>query len=81
MDIRIGNERAYCLTSKGELFEVKLSQKKEGAEIQKINVETSAILDFSIGESHSLILGDIVTQTPYAENTFQTLKNMNSYST
>ena len=40
MDIRIGNERVYGLTSKGELYEVKLSQKKEGAEVNKISVQT-----------------------------------------
>ena len=39
MDIRIGNETVYCLTSKGELYEIKLPQKKETkAEISQMKI-------------------------------------------
>lgn len=63
MDIRVGSERLYCLTSNGELFDFNLKNKNnEEIKVEKINISTTTILDFSIGDSHSLILGDIVGQ-------------------
>jgi hypothetical protein len=37
----------------------------EKVEWKLVPINTSAVLDFSVGESHAFILGDIVSQLTY----------------
>ena len=71
IDIRIGNDHIYGLAGEGTLYswEVRNVEVKSNNLVSKKETVLSngrAILDFSAGDSHLLILGDIVKQIPYS---------------
>jgi hypothetical protein len=73
-ELKIGNDSLMALSSKGYLFRWQATTIDENIELKKIVLKSKTILDFSIGESHVIILGDIVRTVEEKQVVSQTLK-------
>jgi hypothetical protein len=73
MDIQVGGSLIYCLNSQGELYEW---NPQFGKKLRLSELKDKTVLGFSVGESHSLIIGDIVDTVAMEDKPLKLLDNL-----
>lgn len=75
-EMKCGNDMILSLSSKGEMYSWRVGDEEE---LYELKINTSAILGFSVGENHSLILGDIVRTNEDYETAPKMLKHYETF--
>lgn len=73
-ELKTGNDSLMVLSSKGELYSWQANIADSGVDLKRFVLRSKAILDFSIGENHLIILGDIVRTVDEKQISGDTLK-------
>jgi hypothetical protein len=64
MDIQLGGNMIYCLNSQGELYLWKSLGHGYRNSVKHHELKDKTVLGFAVGETHSLVIGDIADSVP-----------------
>jgi len=77
MDVQVGGNLVYCLASQGELYQWSYQPEGNVQEgMSKLEISDKNVLGFSVGEAHSLVIGDIVDSICSNEKILKVLDNL-----